>query len=106
MWEVMSVCPATHVCATCASFPCLARMSVSVFKEKWCHFFHSITHRGCSAQFCVGLKVGPNFSSQNIPFNGFQMLASPVGVCAYVCVCVCWLLALSHMQQTPQLPDI
>lgn len=85
-WEVVSVCPATHVRAARASFPCLARTSALVFKGKWCHFFHSITHRGCSARFCVGLKVGPNFSSQNIPVNGLQMLACPAGVCAYVCV--------------------
>lgn len=82
----------------------LSRDECFGLKRKMVPLFSLYNSPGPFSTFLCGVKGRAEFSSQNIPVNGLQMLASLASACA--CVCVCWLLALSHTQQTPQLPDI
>lgn len=69
-----------------------------VLKQKRCHFFHPITHRGRSVRFCVGLKVGLNFPPQIFPLMACKCW-HPRRVLP---VCVRWLPALSHGTAAPR----
>lgn len=51
--------------------------------------------------FLRGVKGRAEFSSANIPLNGFQMLAPPAGA---ACLCVC--VGCRRCLTAPRLPDI
>ena len=68
-------------------------------KRKMVPLFSLYNSLGLFSAFLCGVKGRAEFSSQNIPVNGFQMLASLAGACAYVCVLAAG--AVSHTANSP-----